>query len=90
MLIWARGKLRPWRAHRRADDDRGETVTFSVRTISGESHEAYIRTEEEQRLHETDHSALSAGEQAETSHQEFGVHVAPFGTGRLECARSSP
>ena len=66
------------------DVRRGETVTFSVRNVSGEGHEAYIGTEEEQRLHATDHSALSADEQAETTHQGFGVHVAPFGTGRLE------
>ncbi len=63
---------------------RGETVTFSVRNASGEGHEAYIGTEEEQRIHKTDHSALSAGEQAETTHMGFGVHIAPFGTGQLE------
>lgn len=63
---------------------RGETVTFSVRNVTGDAHEAYIGTEEEQRLHATDHSAVAADQQAETTHQGFGVHVAPFGTGQLE------
>lgn len=62
---------------------RGETVVFRVRNVSSEGHEAYIGTDEEQRLHETKHYALSASEQAKTTHVGYGIHVAPFGTGEL-------
>ncbi len=61
----------------------GETVVFRVRNVSNESHEAYIGTEEEQRLHETVHAVRAAEEQTTTTHSGYAVHVAPFGTGEL-------
>lgn len=61
----------------------GETTVFRVRNVSNEAHEAYIGTEEEQRLHATTHSAVSGDEQTQTSHMGYGVHIAPFGTGEL-------
>jgi uncharacterized cupredoxin-like copper-binding protein len=62
---------------------RGETVRFVVRNISGDAHEAYIGTEEEQRMHETVHAGLSSHEQSTTTHMGYGVHVPPFGNGEL-------
>ena len=62
---------------------RGETVRFIVRNISNEAHEAYIGTEQEQRLHETVHTGLGAGDQTTTTHMGYGVHVPPFGNGEL-------
>lgn len=67
----------------RIDVRRGETVVFRVRNVANEAHEAYIGTEEEQRLHETVHSALSSEEQTKTTHMGYAIHVAPFGTGEL-------
>lgn len=67
----------------RIDVRLGETVVFRVRNVSNESHEAYIGTEEEQRLHATVHAARSAEEQTTTTHYGYAVHVAPFGTGEL-------
>lgn len=67
----------------RIDVRGGETVVFRVRNVSNEAHEAYIGTEEEQRLHEIDHSALSSEEQTTTTHTGYGVHIAPFSTGEL-------
>jgi uncharacterized cupredoxin-like copper-binding protein len=61
----------------------GETIVFRVRNDSDEGHEAYIGTEDEQRLHEIDHSGFASDEQASTTHMGYGVHVAPFGTGEL-------
>lgn len=66
----------------RIDVRRGETVVFQVRNVSNEGHEAYIGTEEEQRLHETDHSGFG-GDQEAVTHMGYGVHIAPFGTGEL-------
>jgi uncharacterized cupredoxin-like copper-binding protein len=62
---------------------RGETVRFVVRNVSNEAHEAYIGTDEEQRLHETVHTGLGSGDQTTTTHMGYGVHVAPLGTGEL-------
>lgn len=62
---------------------RGETVLFRIRNVSNEAHEAYIGTDEEQRLHATAHYALSADEQSETTHYGAGVHIAPFGRDEL-------
>lgn len=62
---------------------RGETVTFRVRNVSNEGHEAYIGTEDEQRLHETDHSGFG-GDQEAVTHMGYGIHIAPFGTGELD------
>lgn len=61
---------------------RGETVRFVVRNASNEAHEAYIGTEEEQRIHATDHSGFG-NDQADTPHMGYGVHVAPFGNGEM-------
>jgi uncharacterized cupredoxin-like copper-binding protein len=61
---------------------RGETVAFRVRNVSNEGHEAYIGTEEEQRLHERDHSGFG-GDQDAVTHMGYGIHIAPFGTGEL-------
>lgn len=61
---------------------RGETVAFRVRNGSNEAHEAYIGTEEEQRLHETDHSGFGGNQEAVT-HMGYGMHIAPLGTGEL-------
>lgn len=60
---------------------RGETVVFRIRNASNEAHEAYIGTDQEQRLHATVHSARSGDEQSDTTHFGAGVHIAPFGTG---------
>ena len=62
---------------------RDETVRFVVRNVSNEAHEAYIGTEEEQRLHETVHAARSSEEQPKTTHMGYGVHIPPFGNGEL-------
>jgi uncharacterized cupredoxin-like copper-binding protein len=62
---------------------RGETVLFRIRNVSNQPHEAYIGSEEEQRLHATEHAALPADEQSGTTHLGAGLHVAPFGTGEL-------
>ena len=62
---------------------RGETVRFVVRNASNEDHEAYIGTEEEQRLHATVHSALSSEEQTKTTHMGYAVHVPAFGNGEM-------
>lgn len=62
----------------------GETVVFSVRNESGEAHEAYVGTPGEQLIHQQDHSALTASEQGSATHMGYGIHIAPFGTGRLE------
>ena len=62
----------------------GETVVFAVRNESGESHEAYVGTRAEQLVHEQDHSALPVEDQGSSAHLGYGVHIAPFGTGRLE------
>ena len=62
---------------------RGETIRFVVRNVSNEAHEAYIGTDEEQRLHETVHTGLGSGDQTTTTHMGYGVHVAPLGTGEL-------
>lgn len=62
---------------------RGETVLFRIRNVSNEAHEAYIGTEEEQRIHATVHGAVPPDEQSKTTHYGAGVHVAPFGTGEL-------
>ena len=67
----------------RIDVRPGETVVFRVRNLSKEAHEAYIGTDEEQRLHETAHYALPADDQTNTTHMGYGIHVAPFGTGEL-------
>jgi len=67
----------------RIDVRPGETVVFRVRNVSNEAHEAYIGTEDEQRLHETVHVGLSSDEQTQTTHMGYGVHIAPFGTGEL-------
>lgn len=69
---------------------RGETVSFSVRNASGEAHEAYIGTDEEQRLHAIEHSGLSASEQAEVTHVMAGRHVAPLGSTVIEYAFQDP
>ena len=69
---------------------RGETVTFSVRNVSGEGHEAYMGTEEQQRLHSIEHSELSPSDQAEVTHLQSGLHIAPFGTGVIEYAFQDP
>lgn len=61
---------------------RGETVRFVVRNASNEAHEAYIGTEEEQRIHATDHSGFG-NDQADTPHLGYGVHVAPLGNGEF-------
>ena len=61
---------------------RGETVRFVVRNASNEAHEAYIGTEEEQRIHATDHSGFG-NDQADTPHMGYGLHVAPFGNGEF-------
>lgn len=61
----------------------GETLRFVVRNVSNAAHEAYIGTEEEQRLHATVHAALPADAQSTTTHMGYAVHVAPFGDGEL-------
>lgn len=61
---------------------RGETVAFRLRNVSNEGHEAYIGTEEEQRVHATDHSGFG-GDQDAVTHMGYGIHVAPFGSGEL-------
>jgi uncharacterized cupredoxin-like copper-binding protein len=60
----------------------GETVVFRVRNLDDVSHEAYVGTEVEQRLHETIHSGYlpADADQARTTHMGYGAHVAPFGT----------
>ena len=58
---------------------RGETIKFVVRNASSLSHEAYIGTEQEQRLHETVHTGLGSGDQASTTHMGYGIHVDPLG-----------
>jgi len=67
----------------RIDVRRGETVAFRVRNVANEGHEAFIGTDEEQRLHETNHYALPADEQMTTTHHGYGIHIAPLGTGEL-------
>lgn len=62
---------------------RGETVLFRIRNVSNEAHEAYIGTEEEQRLHATVHEGLPPSQQTNTTHYGAGIHVAPLGTGQL-------
>lgn len=62
---------------------RGETIRFVVRNASKEDHEAYIGTEEEQRIHAKVHSAFSYAEQPETTHMGYGIHVAAFGNGEF-------
>lgn len=69
---------------------RGEAVSFSIRNVSGEGHEAYIGTQEQQRLHDIEHSGLSPSEQAEVTHLLSGRHIAPFGTGVIEYAFQDP
>ena len=61
---------------------RGETLRFVVRNVSKESHEAYVGTAEEQRIHATDHSGFG-NDQADTPHMGYGVHVPPFGNGEF-------
>jgi uncharacterized cupredoxin-like copper-binding protein len=61
---------------------RGETIRFVVRNVSNEAHEAYIGTEEEQRIHATDHSGFG-NDQANTPHMGYGVHVPPLGNGEF-------
>ena len=61
----------------------GETIRFVVRNASNEDHEAYIGTEEEQRLHATVHSALSPEQQTTTTHMGYAVHVPAFGNGEM-------
>jgi len=61
----------------------GETVRFVVRNVSNVAHEAYIGTDEEQRLHATVHAALPADAQTTTTHMGYAVHVPPFGDGEL-------
>ncbi len=65
---------------------RGETIRFVVRNASSEAHEAYVGTEEEQRVHATKHGAVPAEDQTTTTHMGYGVHVAPFGNGELVVA----
>lgn len=60
----------------------GETVRLVVRNASSEAHEAYIGTEEEQRIHATDHSGFG-NDQASAPHMGYGVHIAPFGNGEF-------
>jgi uncharacterized cupredoxin-like copper-binding protein len=67
----------------RIDVRRGETIRFVVRNASNVAHEAYVGTEEEQRLHATVHSGLGAGDQTTTTHLGYGVHVPAFGNGEL-------
>ena len=62
---------------------RGETIRFVVRNASNEEHEAYIGTEEEQRLHATVHAAVSSEEQTKTTHMGYAVHVPAFGNGEM-------
>ena len=62
---------------------RGEAIRFVVRNVSDEGHEAYIGTEEEQRIHATDHSGFVTDQAADVPHTGYGVHVAPFGDGEL-------
>jgi len=69
---------------------RGETVSFSVRNVSNEAHEAYIGPEEQQRLHAAEHSGLSPREQDQVTHSMAGLHIAPFGTGVIEYAFQDP
>jgi uncharacterized cupredoxin-like copper-binding protein len=64
----------------------GETIRFVIHNVSNESHEAYVGTEEEQRLHETVHTGLGSGGQTTTTHLGYGVHVAPLGTAELVVA----
>ncbi len=61
----------------------GETIRFVVRNVSNEAHEAYIGTEEEQRLHATVHAAVPADKQSTTTHMGYAVHIPPFGNGEL-------
>lgn len=61
---------------------RAETIRFVVRNVSKEAHEAYIGTEEEQRIHATDHSGFG-NDQANTAHMGYGVHVPPLGNGEF-------
>ena len=63
--------------------ERGETIRVVVRNASNEDHEAYIGTEEEQRLHATVHSALSSEEQTKTTHMGYAVHIPAFGNGEM-------
>lgn len=69
---------------------RGETISFSIRNLDDEGHEAFIGTEEEQRLHAIEHSGLPLSEQAEVTHVMAGRHVAPFGTRVIEYAFQDP
>ncbi len=62
---------------------RGETVRFVVRNASNEDHEAYIGTEEEQRLHATDHSGFGPKEQTGVTHLGYAVHVPAFENGEM-------
>lgn len=62
---------------------RGETVRFVVRNASAEDHEAYIGTEDEQRIHATDHSGFGPREQTDVTHMGYGVHVPSRGNGEL-------
>ena len=54
-----------------------------IRNASKEDHEAYIGTEEEQRIHATAHYALSSAEQTKSTHMGYGVHVPAFGNGEF-------
>ena len=62
---------------------RGETIRFVVRNASNEDHEAYIGSEEEQRLHATDHSGFGPKEQTDVTHMGYAVHVPAFGNGEM-------
>lgn len=61
----------------------GETIRFAVRNDSDQNHEAYIGTEEEQRLHETVHASVSAAGQASTTHMGYATHVPALGKGTI-------
>lgn len=63
--------------------ERGESVVFRIRNVAAEGHEAYIGTDDAQRLHENDHFNARAGEQPEIDHHSYGIHIAPFGFGEL-------
>jgi uncharacterized cupredoxin-like copper-binding protein len=65
---------------------RGETIRFVVRNDSSVAHEAYVGTEEEQRVHATQHGLVPIDKQWTTSHMGYGINVAPSGTGELVVA----
>ena len=69
---------------------RGETVRFVVRNLSNAAHEAYIGTDEEQRLHATVHAALPADQQAGVNHVGYAVHFPPFGNGEFVAKFDAP